>query len=208
MKGLLLKDFYMALKYCRVFLFVSVFCIVMSFLDSDNLFLAFYSCMLCGMIPVSLLAYDERSRWLQYSETMPYSRAEIVSAKYLIGLIAQTTVLLVNSVGFAVRLISAGTFDLGVFITVILLMLIISLISSSFPLPFIFKFGVEKGRIAYYIIVGIASAGSVISSNLLTTGVPQNINLNAILAAVCVGGIGLYALSWYLSIIFYKNREL
>jgi hypothetical protein len=66
----------------------------------------------------------------------------------------------------------------------------------------------EKGRIAYYIIVGIASAGSVISSNLLTTGVPENINLNAILAAVCVGGIGLYALSWYLSIIFYKNREL
>lgn len=208
MKGLLLKDFYMALKYCRVFLIVSVFCIVMSFLDSDNLFLAFYSCMLCGMIPVSLLAYDERSRWLQYSETMPYSRAEIVSAKYLIGLIAQTTVLLLISAGLAVRLITAGAFNFGVFITVILLMLIISLISSSFPLPFIFKFGVEKGRIAYYIIVGIVSAGSVISSNLLTTGVPQDINLNAILAAVCVGGIGIYALSWYLSIVFFKKREL
>ena len=64
MKGLLLKDFYMAAKYCR-------------------------ACLLCGMIPVNLLAYDERSRWLEYSGTLPYTKAQIVSGKYLVGIIVQ-----------------------------------------------------------------------------------------------------------------------
>ena len=81
MKGLLLKDLYMMRKYCRSYLLIAVVFIALSFASNQNLFFVFYPCLLCGMIPVNLLGYDERSRWLQYSGTMPYTRAQIVSCK-------------------------------------------------------------------------------------------------------------------------------
>ncbi|MDE7281371.1 MAG: ABC-2 transporter permease, partial [Ruminiclostridium sp.] len=67
MKGLILKDLYMTVKYCRIYLLIAVVFIAVSFVGNDSLFFIFYPCLFCGMIPVSLLGYDERSRWLQYS---------------------------------------------------------------------------------------------------------------------------------------------
>ena len=65
MKGLILKDIYMMMKYCRAYLLIIIVFTAVSFVDNGNLFLVFYPTILCGMIPVNLLSYDERSRWLQ-----------------------------------------------------------------------------------------------------------------------------------------------
>ena len=66
MKGLLLKDLYMTMKYCRSYLLIAVVFTAVSFVGNDNLFFIFYPCPFCGMIPVTLLGYDERSHWQQY----------------------------------------------------------------------------------------------------------------------------------------------
>lgn len=126
----------------------------------------FYPCLLCGMIPVNLLGYDERSRWMQYSGTMPYTKAQIVSGKYLIGLLAQLTILLVMGVAQAVKMVIADDFVLGEFAVLMLLMLIVSTLTSSIPLPFVFKLGVEKGRTAYYVMIGFICGASVLASSL------------------------------------------
>ena len=74
MKGLLLKDAYMAAKYCRAYLLiVAVFLIAAPF-SGDNLFLMMYPCILASMVPVNLLAYDAQSKWEQYAGTLPCSR--------------------------------------------------------------------------------------------------------------------------------------
>ncbi len=208
MKGLLLKDLYMTKRYCKAYLLITVVFIAVSFASSENLFFVFYPCLLCGMIPVNLLGYDERSRWLQYSETMPYTRGQIVSVKYFIGLGAQVTVLLITGISQAIRMGISGTFVLREYLVLMMLLLIISLLASSITLPFMFKFGVEKGRMAYYIMIGIVCAGSIVSSKLLSDGIQTEIKLNGILFIICFIGIGIYALSWYLSIVFYKRREL
>ena len=208
MKGLLLKDLYMIKKYCKAYLFIVIVFIAVSFAGSENLFFIFYPCMICGMIPVNLLGYDERSRWLQYSETMPYTKGQIVSGKYLIGLGTQVSVLLVTGISQAIRMSISGTFILGEYLVLMMFLLIMTLLASSITLPFMFKLGVEKGRMAYYIMIGIVCAGSVISSNLLSGGFQAEIKLNGILPIICLVGIGIYVLSWYLSIVFYKKREL
>lgn len=208
MKGLLLKDIYMAVKYCRSYLLIAVVFSVISFAGSENMFLIFYPCMLCGMIPVNLLAYDERSRWLQYSETMPYTRAQIVSGKYLIGLFAQTLMLLITGILQAIRMLSNGTFEAGEYAILLMLLLVLSLFASSISLPLMFKLGVERGRVAYYIMIGIVCAGSIVASNLLINGMEKEIMVNGALPIICFAGIGIYALSWYLSIVFYRKREL
>ena len=208
MKGLLLKDLYMMKKYCKSYLLITVVFIAVSFASSENLFFTFYPCLLCGMIPVNLLGYDERSRWLQYSETMPYTKGQIVSGKYLIGLGTQIAVLLITGIAQAIRMSVSGAFVLGEYLVLMMLLLIMTLLASSITLPFMFKLGVEKGRMAYYIMIGVVCAGSIISSNLLLAGIQTEMKLNGFLPIICLFGIGIYALSWYLSIVFYKKREL
>ena len=55
MKGLLLKDWYMIQKYCRSYILITAVFIGISLENGENLFFTFYPCMLCGMIPVTLL---------------------------------------------------------------------------------------------------------------------------------------------------------
>ena len=208
MKGLIIKDLYMTAKYCRSNIIISFLFLLLSLASPDNLFFTFYPAMLGGMIPTNILAYDERSRWIQYSDTLPYSRAQIVSGKYIIGLIAQGTIIVSIGIAHAAVMISNGTFSTEAFGVFMMLILTMSLISSSINLPFMFKYGVEKGRLAYYVMVGIVCGGSVAASQLMTESTAQEINLFGVLPIVCLIGIGIFALSWYLSIVFYKKREL
>ena len=208
MKGLLLKDWYMMKKYCRYYLFAAIGFIVLSLVSKGNLFFIFYPCLLCGMIPINLLGYDERSHWMQYSGTLPYNKTQIVSGKYLIGLLAQLTMLVATGIAQAAKMIVTGKFVLGDFAVLLLLMLIVSTLTSSICLPFIFKLGVEKGRTAYYIMIGFACGASALASSFFSGQLVAEVQPNAILATLAVIGIGVYILSWYLSVVFFKKREI
>ena len=208
MKGLIIKDLYMTVKYCKTNIIISLLFLFLSLANRESLFLSFYPAMLCGIIPTNHLAYDERSKWLHYSQTLPYTPAQIVSGKFIIGLIAQIAILILVGCGHAAVMISGGAFDIISFAVFMMLMLTMSLISSSISLPFIFKYGVEKGRLAYYVMVGIVCGVSVAASKIMTESTAQEINLFGVLPIVCLIGIGIYALSWYFSVVFYKKREL
>ena len=145
---------------------------------------------------------------MQYSGTMPYTKAQIVSGKYLIGLFSQLALLLLMGAAHAVKMMLAGDFVPGEFAVLMLLMLIVSTLSSSISLPFIFKLGVEKGRTAYYVMVGFVCAASFIVSNLFKGQLGTEIKPNLVLAILAVVGIGIYVFSWYMSIVFYKKREI
>ena len=206
MQGLLLKDWYMIKKYCRAYLLLAIIFTVVSFFGEDNLFLIFYPCLLCGVIPVNLIAYDENSRWTQYSEALPYTRAQIVSSKYLIGICIQLAVMILTVIAQSVRMNMAGNFSLSELLMIALTMLSIAGLSSAICLPFIFKMGVEKGRTAYYVMIGIVCAGAVSASMVFGEQAEAQIDLP--IAIIAVISVAIYALSWYLSIQFYKKREL
>lgn len=208
MKGLLLKDLYMMKKYCKSYLLIAAIFIAISFVGNDNLFIVLYPILLCGMIPVNLLGYDERSHWMQYSETLPYTKAQIVSSKYLIGLFAQIAMLIVTGIAQIIRMNINGDMQINSLLAIAPMMLIASTVAPSLTLPFIFKMGVEKGRIAYYVMIGIAVAGSFVAAEIFGAGFQAEIGRNIILVLLCLVGIGIYVLSWYLSVIFYKKREL
>ena len=207
MKGLLLKDWYMMKKYCRAYLLIAVVFIAVSLVNEGDMFFVFYPCLLCGMIPVNLLGYDERSHWIQYSGTLPYTRTQLVSAKYLIGLFAQMAMVIVTGIVQAVKMSINGNFVWNDFIVLILLLLIVATLTSSISLPFIFKLGVEKGRTAYYVMIGFVCGASVVASRLFIGQMQAEIEPNTFLVILALVGVGVYVFSWYLSIVFYKKRE-
>ena len=208
MRGLLLKDWYMMKKYCRYYFFVCIGFIILSMMSSGNMFFIFYPCLLCGMIPVNLLGYDERSRFTEYVGALPYTKTQIVSSKYLIGLFTQIAMLTVICITQGVKMGIEGNFILKEFLVLMMLMLIMASVSSSLTLPFIFRYGVEKGRGAYYVMIGVVCSGSIISTTIFKESMQKDIQLNGVLPIACLVGIGIYVFSWYLSIVFYNKREL
>ncbi len=208
MKGLLLKDWYMMKKYCRAHLFLAVLFIAISFAGNSNIFYIFYPCLLCGVIPINLLAYDERSRWIQYSATLPYSRKQFVSAKYLIGLLAQFTIITAMGIAQSIKMRMNGTFALNDFLLMMLMILMVSTLTSSLSLPFIFKLGVEKGRIIYFVTIGFISAVGFVVSGFIKGMWNEIIDLVVLLPLLAVIGFVMYVLSLYISVHFYKKREL
>lgn len=114
--------------------------------------------------------------------------------------------LIITGVAQGIKMTVAGNFVLGEFVVLMLLMLIVTTITSSISLPFIFKLGVEKGRTAYYLMIGCVCGAS--SSSYFRGQLVAEVEPNAILAALAVAGIGIYILSWYLSVVFFKKREI
>lgn len=208
MKGLLLKDWYMMKKYYRAYLVIAAIFIAVSFISNDNMFFVFYPCVLCGVIPVNLLSYDERSRWIQYSGTLPYTKKQIVSAKYLIGLLTQITMAVVIGIAQVIKMSINGNLIFNDFILLMLLILTISAVTSSLTLPFIFKLGIEKGRIAYYIMVGLACGAGGLVLSLSGGQLGIEIQTNTLYILISIVGIAAYILSWYLSVVFYSKREI
>ncbi len=210
MKGLLRKDFYMAAKYCRSYLLIGIVFLAVSFAGQDrqNLFFVFYPCLLCGMIPANLLAYDERSRWTQYSGALPYTRAQIVSGKYLVGLITQGGMFLAVGIAQAVRMNLAGAFQLGEFALFMVSIFAVAAVTSSICLPFVFRWGVEKGRIAYYCMIGLTCAGGYAASALFDGGIQLAVSQGLLSAILCLAGAGVYAVSWLASIALYRRKEI
>lgn len=207
MKGLLLKDFYVAGRYCRVFyIFVVVF-IALSLTSEGNMFFLFYPITLVSMIPVTLLGYDERDRWMGYSAALPYTRGQLVSAKYLVGLCFSGGAFLLSVAATMVWMGVNGFFSWEKLAVLGVTLLVLACLCPAILLPFTFKYGVEKGRFAYYITIGICCG---VGAVLVSAGfeIPAFIDSFWLLGAVAGVSILLYALSWWLSIKFYQKREL
>lgn len=205
MKGLLLKDWYVMKKTCRAYLLLIVVFLAVSVGADDNIFMIFYPCVLAGMIPVTLLSYDERSGWDRYRGALPCTRAEFVTGKYLIGLLTQLAVLALTAAAQAARLCRSGAFRLSDWAALLAMVLSLALLAASLTPPLMFRLGVEKGRLAYYVVVGVICGGSVAIG---MSGVALSSEISAAaLAGMVLAALGLYVLSWRLSVALYKKRE-
>lgn len=207
MKGLLLKDFYLSWRYCRILLILVVVFIALSWAGEGSMFFLFYPIILVSMIPVTLLGYDERDRWMGYSAALPYTRGQLVSAKYLVGLCFSGGAFLLSVAATLVWMGVNGVFSWEKLAVLGVTLLVLTCLCPAILLPFTFKYGVEKGRFAYYITIGICCG---VGAFLVSAGfeIPTVINSFWLLGAVAGVSVLLYVLSWWLSIRFYQKREL
>lgn len=206
MKGLLLKDFYLLIKYCKSAFVIAVIFTIISCIDEGNFLFLIYPCVVTAMLPVSLYAYDERAKWLSYAGTLPYSKAQLVSVKYIISLFMGLFMIAQSSIIIGCHSLLTGKFVFQNFLTSITPLFMITLAPPALILPCVFKFGPEKGRIFYYIIVGIICGVGVALNFTGETPVTLNNRLGTILSLIIV--IILFAGSWRLSIRIYNKKEL
>ena len=206
MKGLLLKDLYMTWKYCKYYLLMIVGFLMISAGGHSNSFFLIYPSIMSGLIPMSLLAYDEQFKWHQYSLTLPYTRAQLVSVKFLIGLMVCSVVVAASALVQALRLLATNAFSWDTLSALVGAVLCSCFLGPSISMPFMFKLGPEKGRIFYSISIGIICAISV----MVNLSMPIESDLSqpaSLMPVLCIVAAAFYAFSWWLSIRFYEKRE-
>ena len=204
MKGLLLKDFYLLASYCKSFLLISAVFIGLFVVEPSNFFFLLMLCIMLGMLPTTLLSYDEREHWNVYSQVFPVTRGQYVSVKYLIGLLCSVLVALVVA---AICLIRLGA---GALLPLLCISLACSLIPAALLLPLSFRFGTEKARYLYLAFIALAAFAGA----FLITGGEGGAAASALDPAAVTwmvpllgaGGAALYGLSWLLSIWIYQRR--
>lgn len=204
MKGLLLKDTYMTVRLCRMFLLLDVVFLGVWMFGNGDLFFLTYPCLLTTMVPMTLISYDEREKWDVFAATLPYSRAQIVSCKYLIGLCLSVLILAVAAVGQIFRRTPGGTAE---FLTMLPVLMSACLLAPAVLYPFVFRFGAEKGRVVYYVVIAVVCGGSVVLQNMEVASLLGSLSVGSLPAGMLIAA-AVYAGSWLLSIRLYAKREL
>ena len=148
MSGLLIKDFYTIVKQLKL---VLIFLVIMVAIPGINQ--SAFAMIYFAMMPITVMAFDERSKWDSLAATMPYATKDIVLSKYLLGYIGMGAVSMISLAAHEIsKLLQHSTLTEEEAIA-ILLIACVALILLAINLPFIFWLGVEKGRIVFMIIV-------------------------------------------------------
>lgn len=133
------------------------------------------------------------------------SRGQYVSAKYLVGLLAATAAALLAALAQSLQMgVAAG--GLGGYFGIAAGILAGGLAGPAITLPFVFRFGAEKGRIAYYMVILLLCAGMTVLGNASSAALLPGSMPGALLAFLAAAV--LYGASWLLSIAFYQKRAL
>jgi hypothetical protein len=201
MKGLLRKELYLIWAYCRIFLLMIAVFIVAGALGDQTDFMVVYPMVIGMIVAVSTLSYDERSKWNVACDAMPVSRAQVVSSKYIVALGSVLVVFVLILIAQGIRLTALGRLPELAHLPAKLLPL--GLLGPAVLLPVMLALGVEKGRIIYFIAIGVVCAlgvgmGKMPEAQLGTA--PESL----ILLLSCA----IFAASWLLAIRLYEKREL
>lgn len=206
MKGLLLKDLYLTLKYCRLQLGVIVIMTLVSFFaDTGMAFLA-YPALFAGMIPIYLLSADEKDGWGEFAQTLPVTKRAMVTEKYVVTLVSVFAAAAFMALLWLGRLVVTGG-ELARFGSALMLVGAIGLLYPAVVLPLIFRFGVEKGRFVAAAAAGVAALAFVFlgvweGETSISTR-PNEVSPWLIMAVAA-----LFALSWLIAVRLYEGREL
>lgn len=212
MKGILIKDLYVAAKQCRYMLISPIVFVVISVFgkNAGTLFFAAFASLLMSMFPMTIMSFDERSSWDVFSIALPYKRSDMVLSKYVLSIAGNVVASVLYF--FISLIVNAGNWDIEFYFSIAVIAASFGFIYTAIAFPPIFKLGVEKGRIWYLVsIVAISAIGGGLAENTsglftpTTEPIPME-NLSAGLIAFPISII-LVAISALISIKFYEKRE-
>lgn len=167
MKGLLIKDARFIWKQKR-FLVTLLFLAIMLNFNSDGTFVIAYLTFIGFSFVLSTITYDETDNGYLFLMTLPVSRKMFAVEKYVFGLLLGSctwTVGFIISIMF--KLATEGNFSLIDFSVESLMLIPVFAVMLSILLPFQFKFGSEKGRIAMFLAFAVAVVAAYLSAKAL-----------------------------------------
>lgn len=206
MIGLMLKDLIAVKKQGRILILLALFYIVYAFAMKNISMFGMMITLVCTMMSITTLSYDEFYKWDKYALSMPISRKTIVLSKYALAGISDLAGM---SVIFPVSIL-IGLLNNEVNVYEIFLMTLsfgaIAITFISIVLPIFFKFGTEKGRLLMMVIILLPTILAVVVGKM---GIqpPSKLTLDRILYAVPIVVAIIVVLSMQISLLIYNKKE-
>ena len=195
MKGLFLKDFY-NLRQLLLWYGVMMALFIAAAVISKNLsFMMGFGVFITISTASSSMAYDEKDNWYKFARACGLSPLAIAAEKYLLTLALGALSFALLAVCQAVIgeidwMLNAGFFA-------------INLMIGAVVFPVLFKFGVEKGRLAR-----IAALVAAIALSVLLMSVSGSITTPLALALFTAACLALFALSMWLSAKILGKKDM
>jgi|SRR5690625_959045 len=158
-------------------------------------------------IPYNALAYDEQAETHLLLNSLPYTRKEIIAARYIGAIVYMViAIILVTIILFL--------FNRPISLTNIAISFGLFILFVAFTLPFYYFFKV--GNISLFIIIGfiVCSVAASALFDYFFAKYPSfavainNIPVNLLYKSVFIIIIFFYALSWLLTLFIYERRSL
>ena len=212
MKGLLRKDVYQTWYYAKGVVVAAIVMMgagVVTIMNGANFFIV-YAGFLLGMLPMTLLAYDQTSKFNEYSAALPATKEQLVGCKYIVGLCGLVLAEIFAAAALGVAHLHWVAVDGTLVVSTLVQVGMTTLLNSAILLPLSYRFGYEKAKYVYYLCIGMLGGlmGITVSSGgiLLNSILPAQGSL-LVLVVVLAAVLALYALSWRLSVAWYGKAE-
>ncbi|AMD97138.1 beta-carotene 15,15'-monooxygenase [Streptococcus sp. oral taxon 431] len=168
--------------------------------------------LICTMIPLILTAiafgYDTKSKFEQFAFSMPIKKSSFVLSKLFFAFVFG----LFGSVCLFVQLVIKSEMSIDNIIFISLITLLASVLISAIQLPFILKYGAEKGRlimvISYFTVFALSSLLKA-KSDLLTNVVEFFLNNSRVMIflGIVFVSIVIIGMSIKISILIMEKKE-
>lgn len=204
MTGLILKDLFTLTRQALMYI---VFIAVFSLMPGYNM--ASFAVIMACMMPMTALAYDERSHWDRLAASMPYTTAQLVLSKYLMGLILMLGSVALGLVALPLQRLVNPDVSLSELLSVSLGALCAGMLIQGVLLPVMFRFGTEKARLFMLVLMGVAFAGiaALGQAQDALRGFMEGMNGGAAMAVLACLAAAVYLVSMPLSIRAYRRRN-
>ena len=185
MKALLYKDACVLWKQMKFMLvIIAVFCLLPNSFGLNAFFVVYAGLML----PVSLMAYDERAHWDSFAAMLPYPPRALVLSRYAAGWLLTLLAGVLYLVG---ALIQDQGAPLGTALGTLGWVLAVVLLCQAILFPFFFRVGTEQGRLYMILLSVLLLLGGIGLTSLLNVAVPA---VSTLLMLAPVGlGVALVA---------------
>lgn len=218
MRGLLLKDIKL-LKNQKQFFGVAVFMGIIFLATYDNpSFVIVYITMMFAMFGLTTISYDEFDNGMAFLFSLPFQRRDYVIEKYVFGMLAMTfgwgIIVIASVAAFKLRGIPILAGEIG---TVALCAIMLSILFLALAFPIEIKFGVEKGRVGFLVVLGIFFLCFYVVMKMAVdkdvgflAGLAEKLtNLDTVIiaAGACVTAIAVTAISLMVSIHIMERKE-
>ncbi|EOS61116.1 hypothetical protein C815_00681 [Firmicutes bacterium M10-2] len=143
MKGLFVKDFYIALQN-KILLLLSIVlvAVMLTILRQSIYFIVPYLSFMLITDALGTISYDEYNNGFKALFTLPFTRSQYVQEKYILVLIAGILI----PFAFCVIAVLCSSITFSELTLLLISMLTLTVFMGAIAIPCYLKFGIEKGK--------------------------------------------------------------
>lgn len=209
MKALILKDLLNMRKYMKSLAAMALMFVVLGVASGTPSMVSGVGTVFCLMVSMLAFSYDETSRWDAYGLSLPVTRGQCVSAKYLLALALIVGGTALGALLSLAAMAATGTINWDELLSVLAGTAGAGFVVTGILFPCIYKFGVEKSRFVMIVLFLIPFGGLYAWQRLIGPIGPLSANglrwlaiaVPLLLVLLCIG-------SYFLSLRIYTKKEL